>query len=815
MIKVLFDECHGELSCSQLQEDNTPKEAWTILCGQVKQLFGDDAIFFQKESLTHQVLEDFQLLILAAPKSALSAEEVKTIVNFVKQGNSLLIASDRESLVINKDDSINAVLETLGMRFEELLNHPPEKVFNLLPHYISSEVSQLNIKEPVYVKTLPNSPYPIDIIATLPYTGKTLIATVEVPGNNQSGRVVVLGNYLILSNQYINTGNNQKLASNILCWLAHQNSLDCRVSRIPTEVNYRQSAKFSIVIANPKSQRLENITCVLESDKNALIQEPYKTVRFLPGYGQTQVQWNVIPQQIGQQTLRLTIDIPELENSETSKISSLFFAPVAQFQCLPDAEFDLVFLNPQGKAQEIVETGVTFEVQVIARWKNHAKAVPLRMQLECPLTHIKVEQISTERWYLTVLDPGDWLITLHINDINQKITRLVHAYPSQKNQIEKIQRDVVTPLAAEINYQVSQIRQEFDNEVIRQIPFQLFTPEEQVNRLYNYSTQEQLLEALQAARSETKRFSPLVEKLLQSIAPTYSPIHGCCIPYDPKLAAHLIKEHPFFEEQLAYNFQGIEGYEHYGQTWLEGNIAALFLHEKYGHGFFYNHTKVGQQLAILYRHGLLRKVDHEGLKSPYLQLFLQDEYKSAIETLHHSSIILNEGFATWMELTILRRLKGSVSQTVYRRKNFLFNDEYLTLLQQNSEYFKHFEPFYPSRYQEGYEYLEEIQSIFGTECGSKCVVQAVIKAAEVDFGIIEHGGRVEFLLSPGKIEEDLLSEHNDNNVTSPTERLKSIWKLLRKHVNEIRAEQQRLQCHRHCLHPECPVNLVIKRYLEW
>lgn len=190
MIKVLFDEFHGELPCSQLQGDNTPKEAWAILCGQVKQLFGDDAIAFKNELLTRQVLNEYQLLILAAPKSALRLEEIKAIVSFVKQGKSLLIASDQESLVKKKGDNINVVLEALGLRFEELLNHPPEQVFNLLPHYISSEVSQLKIKEPVYIKTLPNSPYPVDIIATLPDTGKTLLAALEVPGNDQSGRVV-------------------------------------------------------------------------------------------------------------------------------------------------------------------------------------------------------------------------------------------------------------------------------------------------------------------------------------------------------------------------------------------------------------------------------------------------------------------------------------------------------------------------------------------------------------------------------------------------------------------------------------------------
>jgi hypothetical protein len=212
---------------------------------------------------------------------------------------------------------------------------------------------------------------------------------------------------------------------------------------------------------------------------------------------------------------------------------------------------------------------------------------------------------------------------------------------------------------------------------------------------------------------------------------------------------------------------------------------------------------------------LLRSVDREGLKSSYSK-FLHQEYERVIKTLQHSTLVINEGFATWMELTVLHRLRGAISQTVYRRKDFLFNDEQLKILAKDNDndYFQRFEPFYASRYQEGYEYLEEIQEYFGSKCGSKCAVQAMIKAADVDLGITEQGGQVKFGLSAAQMRSALLDEQAGDDALTYV-RLKRIRVILRDHAEEIQDAQKQLQCHRECLHRECPVNRMISEHLGW
>jgi hypothetical protein len=650
------------------------------------------------------------------------------------------------------------------------------------------------------------------VVATLPRTNKPFLAAIDIDEN--FGRMVVIGDCFIFENKYFNLDDNQQLSLNIFRWLARHNPLECCNAQVKSEVRYGQTTPFSIVLKNPNKERLEHIECSLESDASVLIEEPsLLRIRSIPGDGQTQLQWNLKPLQLGSYNLRLTIDFPK-----ESKHKSLFFDVAAQFKCIPDAEIDLVFLNHQGKIQEIVETGIPFEVKAVYRWEDKTKQIPLQLNLNCPLSHIRVEPIGDNHWRLTALDAGKWQLELEASEIDRRIIRLIHAYPSAKTQIEAIEQNVVAPLAAEVHRQVSQIRQEFDSKVIRNISFRLFTPEDLVILLYSSSKKEQRLEAIQAARCETQDFFPLVERLLEFIAPTYSPLQGCCIPYDPKLAAHLAKEHPLYKEQLAYNFLCLDGNERYGQVWLEGNIAALLLHEKYGHGFFYTQTTVGRQLVILYRHGFLGGVEREGFKSPYRRS-LQQEYSSASEALHDSTLILNEGFAAWMELTVLPRLTGIVSQAVYRRKDFLFNyDEYLKILAKEAKeksYFKdRLKPFYGSRYQEGYEYLEEIQSDLGSECGTKCAVQAMIKAADVDFGITERNGQIHFGLTADKLEKALLDKQEGDDALTHI-RLKRIQRVLSEYADEIRRDQERLQCHRCCLHRECPVDRIINEHLGW
>ena len=751
MTSILFDESHGELLCSQVEQGDREADTWSTLRDEIKGLGWDVALHpTDGGPLTDKALAEHDVLVLGAPTRPLGLAEVNAITDFVHEGKGLLIANNAESLWQQASNSTNVLLESFGLRVERLLSYPPEEVFTLYPHYISSGVGRLVIVEPAYLERMNDLPR---VVATLPWTGKPFLAAVEA----DSGRVVAVGDFVIFGDRCIGDGDNRQLALNIFRWLVFQNPLDCEDAYIDAEVRYGHTATFSITLSNPHSYRLERIRCLLESDAGAIIGDPTLRIRSIPGGGRTWLQWTVEPQRLGSQNLRLTIDFPR-----KTRNPSLFFDPVARFQCVPDAEIDLIILNHQGRTTETVETGELFEVQTVVKWASGARQVPLRLDLDCSPSHITVEAIEqgeANRWRLTALDEGDWPITLVVGETGQRVTRLICVRPSTSARIATIERDVVAPLAAEVHRQVSRIRCEFDTDIIRQIPFRLFTPEDQVHLLYPPDAARQLLEALRAARDEKHTNRPLVEQLLRNIAPTYSPVHGCCIPYDPELAAHLAREHAPYEENLAHNFLHMTGYD---QAWLEQNIAAFLLHEKYGHGFFFTQTTLGQQLAILHRHGLIRKVDYERLRAPYPRL-LYEEYGPAIQALHDSSIIVNEGFAAWVELTVLPRLSGAVGQAAYRRRDFLFNrDDELARLAEHSPYFQRFRPFRASRYREGCEYLNLIQGYFGKDYGPKCAVQAVIKAADVHVGIAENGGQVQFGLGAEALTRALLDAPDDD-----------------------------------------------------
>ena len=810
--KILFDESHDELVRSQKIPDDDEVDTWSKLGAALTEI-GYEAIPHTtngtgEEHLTKELLGGYEVLVLAAPKKPLTNAEVEVIANFVHQGGSLLIAQSYWSLWSQDIATINLLLEKFGLRTKLLLTKPPSEVSaaQFRPHYLSSEVNRLVVKEPAYLETLNDLPR---VIATLPRTEENFLAAVEV----KRGRVVAIGDFVIFGDEYIDKGSNQNLALNIFRWLTCTNSLECFNAQFETKVNYGKTSTFSISLSNPHPKRLEHISCLLESDAGATICEPEQRIRSLPGRGRTQLRWTVEPQKLGFQSLRLTVDFPE-----KTGYPPLFFDSAAEFQCVPDAEIDLVILNPQQKAPEIVETGVPFEIQAMVRWANGAKQVPLQLNLKSPPAHVSIEpvgQTQTNHWRLTALDEGDWKINLEVAELDQSITRLIRAYPPIQKRIHEIERDIVIPVTAEVHHQVSQLRKELASRTIQKIPFRLLTPEDQVRLVEPPDVREYLLEVLRASRKEEDTNRPLVQEILLNISPIYSPVHGCCIPYDPKLAYHLvrIRKHAAYEENLAYNFMSIEGEERYGQTWLKQNLAALLLHEKYGHGFFFTETKLGKQLAILDRHGLVPGTNSKLLRSPYPRS-LYNDYEEVITLIYHSAIIVNEGFATWLELIMLPRLSELIGQAAYRRRDFLFyRDSSMADLAQDSEYFQKFQPQRVSKYREGCEYLELIQGYFGTNWGPKCAVQAMMKATEIDLGITESDGQVRFGLEANQIKAALLDEQSKD--AQSDERLRVIHDILREHTEEIIEKQEKLQCHRTCLHSECPINGIISAKLNW
>jgi len=758
-------------------------------------------------------LERSQVAVLGAPREPLQQNEVEAIVEFVRQGGSLLIAHSYESLWCQDNKAsgseIHRLLKSFGISIKQLLNWTEDEVdaSHIRPHYLSSSVNHFVVKEPTYLEILDEKPY---VVATLPVpTEQSFLAAIEF----ENGRVVVIGDFIIFGDAYLGKGNNRELALNIFRWLTRKNPLNCRDAQFDKEVRYGKTATFSIVLENSHGRRLEFINCFLESNAGALIHEPLQQIRFLPVSGKTRLQWTVEPQHLGSQNLRLAIEF------ERSPDDSLFLDSVAKFTCVADAEVELVFLNRQELSPEIVETGVDFDVQASVKWATGAKQISLQLELKHPLAHFTVEPIEqnseSSRWRLRALDEGNWTLELEVKPLNQRVTRLVQAVPSIHKQIADLEQDAVPLLDAEIRHKLSQIRRELVADEIQNIPFRLLTPENYIKLLEPPETQVHLLEVLQAAWVETRTNRPLVQELLLNVMPTYSAIYGCCVPYDPKLAEHVAENHATYEENLAYAFMSIEGNDRYGRIWLEQNIAALLLHEKYGHGFFATQTTLGKQLAILERHGFLQNSQKsQSSANPYSHKLYQEE-KESLEILHHSSIILNEGFATWVELTLLPRLSEVLGQAAYRRRDFLFNQNAsLDYLSETSPYFEKFPPTCSSKYEEGCELLESIQDYFGKDCGPKCAVQAIIKAADVNIGVSEINGQVQFGISPQSLASALLDDTHSNQVRVD-ERLRAIESTLEEHSEEIREEQKQLQCHRTCLHSECPVNKIVEKTLGW
>lgn len=810
MPSILFDETHGQLLRS-VNEGDPEADTWDKLRSALEQQDWKVTLnsATDEKLLTDEILNGHDVLVIAAPTKSLNSNEIHTIINFIDQGNSLLIANNVNSLGYQGDNGTNKLLETFGLRIKRLLSYPPEDISTFHPHYISSGVRRLRVDEPVYIEILNDIPRSV---VTIPGVLKPFCVAVESPaGRISPGRVVAIGDFVLFGDEYIDAGDNKLLTINILRWLAHENRLDYRGATVDTEIRYGQVGTFSIIVSNSHSTRLDRIKCQLESNASAVIEKPILPIRSIPVGGQIWLQWSVEPIKLGMQTLKLTVEFPKKIND-----SMVFFDPVAQFECVPDAEIDLIILGQDKNMPGIVETGSPFEVQAVVRWAEGAKRAPLHFELEAPLSHMMVEAIypdNTTRWRLTVFDAGDWPITLVVKDVNEtgwRVTQLIRAHPSVQAQLAVIEKDILTPTALELHHLVSQIRREFDTDLIRQIPFRLLTPEDQARLVYPAEVAENLLEVLQVARWNVHIDEPQIVQLLREIAPIYSPVHGGCVPYAPELATHLAKQYPRYEENLANNFLSMTGYD---RSWLKQNIAAFLLHEKYGHGFFFNQTLLGQQLAILYRNGLIRQVDYERLPMPYPRL-LHKEYSRAIQALQDSSLIVNEGFAAWIELTVLPRFFEEIGQVAYyRHKNILLEDTELARIVNRSEYFKKFQPFGVSRYYEGYDHFSRIAGYFGKDYGPKCTVQAMIKAANVHVGITENNGQVQFGLKAKALEEALLEA--DEHDARADMRLRRIHDVLRKHRKQIQTDQERLQCHRVCLHDECPINIIINKRLEW
>lgn len=754
-----------------------------------------------------------RILVLAAPTCPLERSEVQAITTFVEKGGSLLVAVNNESLYKLQQDSsgtFNDLMATFGLKFKQLLRYPPDEILDFIPHYLSSEINRCFFAEPAYLEILEDKPdkllYPPSVIARLPDTQEPCFVASEMVG---SGRIVAISDYIFLTEEYLKYGNNRELVLNIFRWLASQNYLDLFDAKIDSEVMHGEVTTFSITLSNPNTRRIEFINCLLEAKAGVEVFEPQeKIIRSIAPYEETTLLWQVKPIELGKRTLKLSV-----ESLKSSKNQPLFFDQVVQFTCVPNVEIDLVIQNHHDNIPERLEVGKPVEVKAVFRQKSGVSASPLQLTLNTNSSNLTIEPLEQSgmsyRWRLTPRETGEGAIALKVDGIEHKISRLIQVRPSIQSQMADIRKNILRPLQDEIAWKVESLGTDLSVEAIRQIPFQVCSPEDLAHALYSGTALEELLEVLRVVRTEKYENLPLLRRLLLNIAPTFLPSQGCLIPYDPDLANHLARQYPAYKDHLAQNFLCLDGSDEAG---IKQNLASLILHEQYGHGSFFTHTTLGKQLAILQQHEMTRDADTKKMRSPYPRK-LYEEYRTAIKALWDSTVIVNEGFATWLELTILPLLSGVAGQAVHSRRDFLFNnDKSLALLARDSEYFKHFPAFRSSRYQEGCELFQRIQNFWKHPYGIQSVVAAMIIIADIDTGIAEISHQIQIALTSEQFENSMLSVAEFD--VRADERLRHLYSVLRQYYDKEETKAKKLQFETSFSLSEDIVSILMKNHWD-
>ncbi len=86
------------------------------------------------------------------------------------------------------------------------------------------------------------------------------------------------------------------------------------------------------------------------------------------------------------------------------------------------------------------------------------------------------------------------------------------------------------------------------------------------------------------------------------------------------------------------------------------SLLSIIIHEKFGHGFFYQHTTLGKKLIELEYH-------RKGIMLIMKELEkISNKYATGIQWLCISTLVPNEGFAVWLTLKTLENLVEKLSE---------------------------------------------------------------------------------------------------------------------------------------------------------
>lgn len=534
-----------------------------------------------------------------------------------------MIISNSKTL-INPLHRLNELAGVAGLEIQEYLNYPPTILQKFQPHYITANLKRIKVGNVASVISS-NGAYPL---AFTKATQQPIIGCANVG----LGRVVAIGDVDLFTDELIADKNNETLVANTLRWLAAQNVIDVEEIIIPQTVNLGQSVAVELKLKNIDPELRPQVECILESDADAIISEPASKKRSIPPGITTIMQWTVKPQILGEQKLRLTIYVNEQTN--------LFFDQLTEMRCLAPGYFTLETKNEVGDLKTNFKTGDSFVAEGIFHWTAEINEPLYHLRLVPDEGLIEREYqigISKSSWLLQAITRGTHELKLVLDETGQSLSALVQVSLCASDNLTELEAAFVYPLDAEIAARLKQVDECLACDQVKNQPFRILPPEDFVDQVHEGYSAAWLKEVLNSARREQWNNPDLLDLVLTYISPTYLTNRGAFIPYDPRLASHLARLHPTDRRYLEYNLLCSEESEDIS---IKQNIAAYLLHEKYGHGFFYTQTRLGQQLALLQKYGYLDGSDD------------RSESKAA-QLIKDSAIIVNEGFAAWMELTFL------------------------------------------------------------------------------------------------------------------------------------------------------------------
>ena len=574
---------------------------------------------------------------------------------------------------------------------------------------------------------------------------------------------MAVGDVAIFEDSVIALESNTEFIRNAVQWLAFRNCIDIESLKISSTVEFENTGTVEVILKNSCQERISKIKATLQSDSDAIIEDPVRERLSVPPERITEMHWNIAPRRWGEQQLRLEI---AFENEPT-----LFFDQFPEMRYVAPGYLTLEIRDQKGALETAFHTGDYFTVEGTFHTSVEHDQLPHvpTLKLDDGLIEAGYEP-EKSTWLIKAVEQGVQTIRLEISETGQILPAVVSVTPSTQDRVAKLYTAYVTPFDAEIAERLQQVDERFVDPAVRNGSFKILPPNDYVEQVYSHYNASWIQGILTAAHREQWFNLDLLNLIFKYVVPTYFPNKGTFIPYGPDLASRLARLHSAERKHLEYNLLSLEDSE---RSSVKQNIAAYLLHEKYGHGFFYTQTLLGRQIALLEKNN---PIDDRECHEAYR------DYQNAAHLIRDSSVIANEGFGAWMELTFLRQMTDpDVRQAANPREKFLIIDaEGLFQRFLYSDFFENFPPRFDSAYREGFEYLEFI----GKEYNFSCAVQAFLLATQIDFGISSGAdGQAHFSMPPKELEHRLLDK--EDPTWHSHVRLRQIAEVLFEYKKEI------------------------------